>query len=416
MGVYLSPRLLTPIQRYGRWMVGRSVSPRSFTKAGLPSPRITFTFAVDKPQLRAIVGGTIRADNFVVSVRWTKPGPLPRFFRLNAGYTRVYVNGVRVHRNRSADTLLGPIDGLSSKVRDRRVIDVSFEGIPSPPAVHLSEVDIEVDYTSEWLPVPHPFEPTSWEVDLFTKPSMVQSIAISQSGVTLIALSNANVRTGGPLPRAFGRCDASMLELAAYLVYRGVKLWRQFLPALPETHAEVVLVDRPKSQFCYTRPALIRIPQYILAKGRTAQILHEAGHLWWGNRVAFSQGAHWLSEALAEYGLLLAEEIGILLGYKELTRRNVSIMSADLNQPTSLSALNSASGKVSAYVLRAKGALALADLRADLGDTLFRQLLSSICKAGTAAPVTTASFFERLKTINVEAYQRFESRWFQGSL
>ncbi|PJJ59071.1 M1 family aminopeptidase [Hymenobacter chitinivorans] len=119
-------------------------------------------------------------------------------------------------------------------------------------------------------------------------------------------------------------------------------------------------------------------------------LAHEISHKWWGWG-RWNTRENWLNEGFAAYsGLLYLRAAGDTASYrKELAKYRASAAQA----PVSL--LRFDAGKDMGYfrpVIYHKGALALADLHARLGDEAFFQLLS----ATAAARVATTEAFLRL--------------------
>lgn len=174
---------------------------------------------------------------------------------------------------------------------------------------------------------------------------------------------------------------ASRLEAARALatVERSLQLWQRLLPECRAPRVHIEVVPEPRSTLCYCRGRTLRVPQAVLRDDRHLPILiHETGHLWWGNMVGFAAGGLWLAEALAEYGLHLAEDDGLVEGYRRLARKSIVKLSQDT--PGALPALARAKSPAAQYLCRARGGFAIAMLAAQLGPDRFKGWLGDLAR------------------------------------
>ena len=300
-------------------------------------------------------------------------------------------------------------------------LEVVVVGRPVPPCVSLSKDEIELDGRSGWLPLPLPLLPLRWQIDIRFPPeftTFVSSDEVEVEAPGLIALRHPRMLSPDTRERADGRItaisckDSPLLRLAPLLMQRTIALWEEQVGAPRFAYPDVLIVNRPGSLFCYARKNYLRLPSGLARQLElSAQICHEAGHLWWGLDVRFVPADAWLGEALAEYSLHLAEEAGWLTGY----RKNALALLRELYHgrlpAAGLAQLHTDPGKDAAYSLRVKGGYLIAMLRTLMGESAFWGFLRSLHEYGSEQQLDAYHFFALASRWHGASLNWFVNQW-----
>ena len=136
---------------------------------------------------------------------------------------------------------------------------------------------------------------------------------------------------------------------------------------------------------------------------------HELAHQWFGNLVtATGSDEHWLHEGFATYYQWLSEKNLYGLDRYDWDRFQGAQMVYDAMAIDTLPLGNAKAGSARFYQ---KGAWVLHMLRADLGDSTFRQVMGHYLGAYAFGLVTTDSLNHSIREISGEDYSEFFERW-----
>jgi tetratricopeptide (TPR) repeat protein len=335
---------------------------------------------------------------------------LPTLLFLNGGYCSVSIGSetwvaqptaVReMHLPKNAWIERGP----------HRELELQASGNLVPPCAALRPGEFEFAAPSAWLPVlPARFE-AKWRV------------AISRSGYSLFASGDDAIGlaappsvtvekiVGRPATRCIGRIDPSIARFACLYVARTAALWNELAGHRNGNVPPIVVVSEPHSTFCYTRAAFIRVASGVLrdTSGRTL-LCHETGHLWWGVDVRTPTADHWLTESLAEYSVHMAEDAGVLKGYRagiaSRLRSNAPLANCGLKE------LFEKKGPQAARILREKGGYVIRMLRHILGEVRFRSLAKLAYGTGREHGLDAYTFSALASRVYGHSLNWFFNQW-----
>lgn len=383
------------------------------------------------PLARAAVTGRLSEAGASLSVSLTFEGEPPLGVFINAGYTRVSLGGAASRPAEpppgAAPRIAAPAayheipERLREAARAGAPLAITLEGRPLPPCARLTADEIELDGLSAWLPLAAPERRTLYRLDIELPPgfrAFAPSPAPEPGGPGLLALRAPREASLPDGIVACGRTPLGDLRAAAAAAYQAQWLWLDLLgPACAAARAfaalpPVVLVDRPGSRFCYARAGYLRIPSGLAGTGELAPLLtHEVGHAGFGIAARFAPGSELYAEALAEYSLHLAEDAGVVPGYRAPTLAALAALGGGELPSAGLAAMARGPGRRDAYVLRAKGGFMVAALRGVMGDAPFRDLLRAVLELGGERPIGGYELFAVASRLHGASLGWFANQW-----
>jgi|GEM_PF-6126423 len=285
-------------------------------------------------------------------------------------------------------------------------LEVRVEGMPVPPAVRWQGDEIELGAPSGWVPVPEG-RTTEWAVVLERPEHQVFIGDVQGQGVDLLML-----RT--PVERTVGLRDAGSVRIlragreesllsAALVAARAHELWASVL-ATPPPSPPPLVVQGKETTFCYARPGFVRVGAGVIDRpGQLPLLCHEIGHVRWGVQTRFADDATWLCEGLAEFSLHLADDAGLIPGYRtavldELDEDDRSLVELQLDPK--------AAGR-----LRTKGGFVLSMLRELMSAKRFGELLRQVQALGRVHLVDSYGFAALAGRQHGSALHWFFNQW-----
>jgi Flp pilus assembly protein TadD len=421
------------LRRSGDAAGAREALVKARLRSAPPSEPARVVPALVTPRGHVRVRASVRRSGLAISARFElaphAPQP-PRWLGLNHGYAEISLagrrGGSRLPLTERAGEASGhlrvvetPEDAWLGRFGGVRVLGVELAGLPIPPCVRLEEDWFELAGESGWLPLPLPAGPWTWEleVDLPTRfEGFYSTRETSSTGVGLIALRTpqrveGDVGPGRGRLAVWGREDKSVLESAHAEVRSALSLWSDLVGPC-RSWPSVLILNRPRSTFCYARPGFVRLASGVLSKsGQTAVIHHEMGHCWWGLGARFESGSAWLAEALAEFSLHLAEDRGLLPGQRQATLDALRALGGDALPSMSLAGLARKPGPEAAFVLRAKGGFLVSMLRQVIGSSTLRRTLRAVLEAGRERELDLNAFFAIAAWFHGATLTWFVNQW-----
>jgi aminopeptidase N len=152
----------------------------------------------------------------------------------------------------------------------------------------------------------------------------------------------------------------------------------------------------------------------------TGLIAHEAAHQWWGNSVTCADWTHfWLNEGLVTFMTATWQEqrygadtyARLVDGWR---RRHAELVAAGRDKPLVFPDWNAPSADDRAVVYQ-KGALALHELRAELGEAAFWRGIARYTKRHFGRAVVTADFQAAMERASGRDLSAFFARWAYGA-
>lgn len=361
------------------------------------------------PHITASVLVRMEPNGLKIRVEWVvdHKTSLPESFVLNRGYQSIRINGKII----DGTPLDAHIAQYTVPWQDRapasNSLTLELEGLPQQPGARYDPHESEFDAISAWLPIPAADYAVSLNLSAQAQEDVHILASAGKFGGTIIAVESPTVYKATPSLTIYGRCSAALLYHAAGIIRGALDLWQTVLPS-PE-HVSVFVADRTSSQFCYTRPGLLRVASGTLRGKSTAQLIHKTGHLWWNADERFTPESRWLAEALAEYGLHMADSAGLVREYRASVLTALRTLGDGRLPAAGLYELSKDRSKPGAFRLRAKGAFMLAALRATLGDSSFWSLIAETYAHSRTNPIDSYTFFAiaaRLKGCSLNWFAR----------
>lgn len=356
-------------------------------------------------------------DGVRIDVIWTLAvdQPLLLSFRAHASWTICLCTGLTLPRTDDAAAEpacyhLTPADW--QRESDKMTLRLSLSSNRNAASVLYGPADAEFEGTEAWLPIPVPYQPVQWSVEV--EPSNWFVVASAEpTGAMAVGLVGIRepYRLEGRYAKGVGRVSPIHLARALATVERTFPIWHRLLGKPGPEKPILAVVDKPRSTFCYTRSNLIRAPSGVTADQRHLPILiHEVGHLWWAGNVPFDSNSLWLAEALAEFTLHMAEDIGLVEGYRRQTCDAIAALCLGSSKiKRNLLVLAQSVGAREAYVLRAAGGFMISALALTLGRKQFWRWLKLL--ASQSVPINAYDAFALAGRLCGHSLNYFVNQW-----
>lgn len=257
--------------------------------------------------------GTIGPDGVDMEVRIESEAAKNLSFHLNPSLS--CTSPVKITQGSTKDLVR-----FSASCSDTLILHI--QGKPTGRALAIESARVELAGPSCWLPIIVGNVATTYHLDL----SPPDGWEITSAGYK----NEPNTPFVAALPYSqtrFGMTVLSQSDLTSIhiqlartriLFERMLSLWCEITAwPTPEPLPDVVCVDVGNSQFCFALNSLVHIPRGVVESPSGVNLIcHEISHTFWNRRLSFASSADWWREGLAEYGLHLAEDAGIVSGYR----------------------------------------------------------------------------------------------------
>ena len=388
---------------------------------------------------QATLSGKISEKLIQLSIQYILPQEkiefLPQYFALNKNYRKIIINGKRIVSKKLAENCQFSSTSFSPNVNYYQLletdwefekgfvrVEITLEGQPIPPLIHLSDDRIELNAKSGWMPVL-----CDQGIDFFWQFNLIfpdnycyyfSDELFEFPGISLIAITKAETfiykKIGGENLhlKVIGKSQSGSLRIAAYIAGKAIEIWENILHTKIKNYPRIVIIDNPQSTFNYCRSSYMRLSSGIFKNmNQVNLIFHEIGHIWWGVNVKFSPDAKWLVEALAEYTLHIAQEKGIISNYTKLSLKALQASNGGMLPEESLLSLSADSSKHKGYALRVKGGFVLLMLSKILEEKNFFKLLKIAFQYGTRRGLNAYTFMALASDVYGKTLNWFFNQW-----